>query len=86
MPKHAAPWGGPVVALLAAVHDRTRRESCTRMGCSAASAGRQGQLYADAPLDRTAMRSGAQSLTHTVRNPPSLAGGPGAGQHSRDCA
>ena len=32
------------------------RESPYADGCSAASAGRQGQLYADAPLDRTAMR------------------------------
>jgi hypothetical protein len=67
MPKHAAPWGGPVVALPAAVHHRTRRGIPNTDGCSAASAGRQGQLYADAPLDRTAMRSGAQSLTDTAR-------------------
>jgi hypothetical protein len=85
MPKHAAPWGGPVVALLAAVHDRAAGIPYAD-GCSAASAGRQGQLYADAPRDRTAMRSGVQSLTDTARNPPGLAGGPGVGPHSRDCA
>ena len=31
MPKHAAPRGGPIVALLATVHHRTRRKSRTRM-------------------------------------------------------
>jgi len=31
MPKHAAPRGGPIVALLVTVHHRTRRESRTWM-------------------------------------------------------
>src|SRR4029079_3066023 len=74
MPKHAAPRGRS-----------DRRAPCHSSpshaagipyldGCSAASAGRQGQLYADARLDRTAMSSGLQSLTDPPRSPPSLAG------------